>query len=173
MSNKKIVSIIYGTSVSIFLGLCWYIYLAPKGVTDQLWIKKLPLLNCIMNSFSASCLVLGIIKIKNKNERAHKRYMLSALLFSALFLLSYLYYHHFHGDTLFMGTGWTRPIYFFTLISHILLTLIGLPFILITFFYGLTNQLTLHKKFGKLTFPIWLYISITGVLIYVFQKILQ
>lgn len=173
MSQKKPISALITLSILVFIGLCWFIYLAPKGETSLAWVSQLPLLNCTLNSLSAICLIAGFRAIMAKKETQHKQWMLSAFGFSTLFLISYLFYHHFHGDTLFTGVGWTRPVYFFTLISHILLTLVGLPLILITFFYALTNRFTEHKKIARWTFPIWLYISVTGVCIYVFQQLWQ
>lgn len=168
---KKIPFIITISSICIFLALCWFIYLAPKAIETPLWIGKLPLLNCSLNGLSALCLTAGILAIRKKQTERHKKWMFSALCLSALFLVSYLVYHHFHGNTPYLGTGVMRTIYFFTLITHVLGTLIGLPLILITVFYGLTEQFSLHKKIARWTFPIWLYISITGVLIYAFQQI--
>ena len=92
--------------------------------------------------------------------------MLSALGLSAAFLVSYLIYHTFHGDTPFLGEGWIRPVYFFILISHVGLSAVMLPLILITLYFALTGKLNLHPKVARYTLPLWLYVSVTGVLVY-------
>jgi putative membrane protein len=100
----------------------------------------------------------------------HKRFMLTATVFSTLFLVSYITYHFFHGDTIFRGHGWIRPAYFFILISHIGLSIVALPVILATLWYALGNQFQIHRRIARWTFPIWLYVSVTGVIVYVLLK---
>jgi putative membrane protein len=96
--------------------------------------------------------------------------MYAATITSALFLLGYISYHHFHGDTKFIATGAIRPLYFGVLISHILLSATQVPLILSTLYFALTQQFVKHKKTAKITFPIWLYVSVTGVIIFIFLK---
>ena len=134
-------------------------------------LPLLPSLNAGLNFLSAFCLILGVSAIKKGLQDTHKRYMLSAFAASTLFLIGYLIYHTFHGDTLFTGQGFIRPIYFFILISHIILTIAALPMILTTFFLALIQNFEFHKKLARWTFPIWLYISVTGVLIYFMLRI--
>jgi len=172
MKRSFVLSAIVLVSIAVFIFLTWFIYFKAHSTFNSPFINKLPLLNCILNGLSAICLCFGVAAIKQRKEKTHKQFMVSAFIFSALFLVSYLVYHHFHGDTKFQGVGIIRPIYFFTLISHIFLTLAGLPLILSTFYLALTSQFSVHKKFAKWTFPVWLYISVTGVLIYVFQKLI-
>jgi putative membrane protein len=97
--------------------------------------------------------------------------MLAALLFSALFLISYIVYHTFHGDSKFLGEGWIRPVYFFVLISHIALSGICLPMILVTVSLSLLKHFPIHKRWARWTFPIWAYVSVTGVAIYLMLKV--
>jgi putative membrane protein len=92
--------------------------------------------------------------------------MLSATVFSTLFLVSYVIYHFFHGETVFPAHGWIRPTYFFILITHIGLSIFALPFILLTLWYGLRSRFSCHGRVARWTFPIWLYVSITGVIVY-------
>jgi putative membrane protein len=94
------------------------------------------------------------------------RFMLSATVFSALFLVSYITYHYFHGDTRFPGQGWIRPVYFFILITHIGLSTLALPLILGTLWYALRNQFRFHRGVARWTLPVWLYVSVTGVIVY-------
>jgi putative membrane protein len=91
------------------------------------------------------------------------RFMLSAVGFSALFFIGYVVYHNFHGDTPFPGQGTIRPIYFFILISHIVLSIVILPLVLSTLYYAVRQQFTTHRKIARYTLPLWLYVSITGV----------
>jgi putative membrane protein len=97
--------------------------------------------------------------------------MVSALVLSALFLISYLTYHHFQGDTRFLATGLIRPIYFFILISHIILSVAVLPMVLITVFHALRGRFSNHKKIARYTFPVWLYVSVTGVLVFLMLNV--
>jgi putative membrane protein len=156
-------------STSIFFFLAWYIYFKSASQSSFVFVGYLPLLNCILNTLCATSLCLGVRAILNKQEALHKRYMLSAIVFSALFLISYLTYHHFQGDTVFLAEGLIRYVYFFILISHIFLTLFVLPLILVTVFHALNSENDKHKRLAKWTFPLWLYVSVTGVLIYLFQ----
>jgi putative membrane protein len=149
--------------------LIWLIYF--KGsVTAPGWVAGLPAANATFNSLSAICLVCGYINIRRGNRETHMRFMLTATLFSTLFLISYITYHFFHGDTRFAGHGWIRPVYFFILISHIGLSMVALPLILGTLWWGLGSQFPMHKRIARWTFPIWLYVSVTGVVVYFFLR---
>ena len=169
MNDRRLVHLIILISLLLFMGLLWFIYLKPSSPSSAQWVRYLPGINALLNTLSALCASLGVIAITQKRESTHKKLMVSALLFSALFLISYLVYHHFHGDTPFLAHGFIRPVYFFTLISHIFLTIFALPLILITVLFALLDERSRHKKTAKWTFPIWLYVSVTGVLIYLFQ----
>lgn len=129
-------------------------------------VEKLPLVNACLNSTSAIFLILGIYFIKNKKVRAHRACMLAAAAASTLFLASYLYYHYHHGSTKYPHHDWTRPVYFTILITHTILAVLNLPFILKTFWHALRGEIDKHKKIARLTFPVWLYVSVTGVIIY-------
>jgi putative membrane protein len=149
--------------------LIWLIYFKGKVAAPD-WVGALPAANASFNSLSALCLILGYINIRRGNRTAHKRCMLTATVFSALFLVSYVTYHAFHGDTKFPGHGWIRPTYFFILISHIGLSMVALPLILAALWYGLRSQFRFHKRIARWTFPIWLYVSVTGVIVFVVLK---
>ena len=115
-------------------------------------------------------MVAGIVAIKQGRRDSHMRFMLGALLASTLFLLSYIAFHHFHGDTKFLGLGWIRPVYFFILISHILLSMLVLPLLLATVYFAASGKFHRHKPLARIVFPMWLYVSITGVAVYFFLK---
>lgn len=162
--NRARVVILAGCATAILL-LLW-IYNFPRPERPPAWTAPLPLLNAILNSCSATLLACGWLAIKNGRQKLHITFMSCALITSAIFLVSYLTYHHFHGDTRFLGQGWIRPAYFFILISHIVLSVINLPMILTTVYYALDGKLKQHKPLARWTLPIWLYVSISGVLVY-------
>src|SRR5262245_17612213 len=129
----------------------------------------LPALNACLNSTSAVLLVLGWVAVKRRWITAHKVCMLGALVVSALFLASYLYYHFpvMGGrSTPYSHDDWTRPVYHVVLISHIVLAIVVTPLALITAFLGLRGRLTGHVRLARWTLPLWLYVSVTGVVVY-------
>ncbi len=148
--------------------LAWTLRQEPEGTENLLTF--LPLLNCILNASSAISLVLGVMEIRKGRIRQHMRWMLTAFGFSAVFLVGYLLHHYLHGDTRFPAENGLRPVYLFILASHILLSVVCLPMILMTFFLAFSRRLTEHKRLAKFTFPIWLYVSVTGVLVFVMLK---
>jgi putative membrane protein len=162
---RKPLPVIVILSVLIASALVWLIYFKGK-VAAPAWVSALPAANALFNSLSAICLTLGYINIRRGNRAVHMRFMVTATVFSTLFLLSYITYHYFHGDTKFPGHGWIRPVYFFILISHIGLSTIALPFILATLWYALRSQFRFHRRVARWTFPIWLYVSVTGVIVF-------
>ena len=150
--------------------LVWLIYFKGK-VAAPGWVASLPAANAVFNSMSALCLILGYVQIRRGHRVAHMRFMLTATAFSTLFLTSYVTYHFFHGDTLFPGHGWIRPVYFLILISHIGLSIIALPLVLATLWWAIRGQFAIHRRIARWSLPIWLYVSITGVLVYAFLRI--
>ncbi len=166
---RKPVPVIIALSVTIAAFLVWLIYFKGK-VAAPSWVLYLPAANAVFNSLSAICLVFGYVNIRRGNRLIHMRFMVTATVFSALFLLSYITYHYFHGDTKFPGHGAIRPVYFSILISHIGLSVIALPFILGTLWYALRTQFRFHRAVARWTFPIWLYVSVTGVIVYLMLR---
>lgn len=122
--------------------------------------------NAVINSVVSVLLIAGLIAVKSRNYLLHKRIMFSALLLSVLFLLSYICHHLFTGDTRYGGEGPIRYIYFIVLITHIFLAAVILPFILFTAYRALISEWPAHVKLARITWPIWLYVSITGVVVY-------
>lgn len=123
-------------------------------------------INAVINSIVSLLLVAGLIAVRNRRLLLHKRIMLAAMGFSVLFLVSYICHHLFAGDTRFGGVGSIRYVYFAILITHIILAAIILPFILFTTYRGLTGEWQLHRKLARITWPIWLYVSVSGVVVY-------
>lgn len=153
-------------SVAGILFLLWLIYIhhAPQQFANRLLF--LPALNATFNGLSAIALVTGFVFIRRCQIAHHRAAMITAFIFSCLFLASYLTSHALHGDILFTGHGAVRGAYFALLASHIVLSMVALPLILITFFFSLTGRFPQHKKIARYTFPIWLYVSVTGVAVY-------
>lgn len=129
-------------------------------------VRYFALANSIINSGVAILLISALIAVKRKNLLLHKRLMLAAIVLSVLFLISYVLHHLFAGDTKFGGEGFIRYFYYFILITHIFLAAVILPFILFTAYRGLSGNYLKHKKIARITWPLWFYVSITGVLIY-------
>lgn len=129
--------------------------------------EMLPTINAILNGLCAVLLSLGYGFIRRGNMRVHKRFMITAFGVSVLFLISYLIYHAQAGSTAFTGRGWIRPVYFFILITHIILAAAIVPLAIITLIRALRERFARHKRIARWTLPIWLYVSVTGVLVYV------
>lgn len=134
------------------------------------WTTYLPHLNGIINSITSVLLLVGFYFIRQKNIVAHKRTMLAAFTFGSLFLVSYVLYHLTNESTPFGGQGWIRPVYYFLLVSHIVLSVVVVWFVLRAVYFALSGQIARHKQTVKYAFPIWLYVSITGVVVYLLIK---
>ncbi len=163
MKPSKYTSLIIFFSVVIPIAVA-ILYFLPK--TNTPLFSFLPLLNAIINGVTFIILIAALIAIKNKNIVLHKSLMWTALSFSVLFLLSYVLYHATTPSTSYGGEGVLKYVYFFILITHILLSAIIIPLVLITFSRALAEKFDLHKKIARITLPIWLYVSLTGVLVY-------
>lgn len=126
----------------------------------------LPLLNAIINGTCSILLLLSLRAIKRKDIITHKKLNLTTFVLSSLFLISYITYHWLADETKFPIDNPIRPYYLAILISHIILAAVVLPLILISFYYGLTNQVKKHRRITRWSFPIWLYVTVTGVVVY-------
>jgi uncharacterized membrane protein YozB (DUF420 family) len=130
-------------------------------------VSQLPSVNAALNSLSAALLMLGFLFIKSKNIKAHKACMLAAFTSSSLFLISYLVYHYQVGSVAFKGQGAIRTLYFAILVTHTILAAAVVPLALITLARALKQRFPAHRRIARWTFPIWLYVSLTGVIVYV------
>lgn len=126
-----------------------------------------PAINATLNGCSAVLLVIGRVLIASKKRAAHRAVMLTAVGTSSLFLVSYLYYHAHVGSVHFRGTGWSRPVYFTVLGTHTVLAAVIVPLVLVTLTRALRQRFDRHRAIARWTFPLWLYVSVTGVVIYV------
>lgn len=129
--------------------------------------SQLPALNALLNATATILLLLGYRFIRRREIAAHRRCMLAAFTVSVLFLVSYVIYHAEAGSVPFQGQGWVRPVYFAILISHVVLAAVVPVLALITLSHGLRMRYPQHRRIARWTFPIWLYVSVTGVVIYV------
>ena len=129
-------------------------------------ISDLPAVNACLNSLSALFLTAGFIFIRRKNIPAHRNCMISAFVTSTVFLICYLVYHAYAGRTTFKDPAWFRPIYLTILLTHTVLAVVIVPLILMTLSRALKQRFELHKKIARWTWPIWMYVSVTGVVIY-------
>ena len=127
----------------------------------------LPPIYATLNAFTAMLLLVAFWAIKNKKIALHEKLMKTALIFSVLFLVLYVAYHMTSDSTKFGGEGTIKTVYFIILITHIILSVVVIPFVLITYVRAITNQVELHKKIARFTFPLWLYVAVTGVIVYV------
>jgi putative membrane protein len=128
--------------------------------------SDLPALNAILNSISATLLVTGYGFIRNGNRNAHRNCMIAAFATSTLFLISYLTYHYLHGSTKFQGQGILRSVYFAILLTHTILAVTIVPMIFVTLSRALRQRFDKHRRIARWTLPLWLYVSVTGVVVY-------
>ena len=131
-------------------------------------VNFLPTLNAILNATSGILITIGFLLIRRRRIAAHRACMIGAVISSSLFLVSYLVYHigFKAGVSRFTGTGWIRPVYFVILVSHTILAITIVPLIAVTLTRALRGRFTLHRRIARWTFPMWLYVSVTGVIVY-------
>jgi len=135
-------------------------------------VKDLPTLNAVLNFIAAVLLLTGYIKIKQKNQPVHKKFMLFALAVSALFLTSYVIYHAQTGSTPYPHYDWTRTLYFIILIPHVILAAVMTPFILVLVWFALSNRFDKHKKLAGFVWPTWMFVSVSGIVVYLMLYVL-
>ncbi len=126
----------------------------------------LPPIYATINGITAITLVLAVIAIKNGKRKQHAMLMQACIAMSAVFLVLYVAYHITSDTTIFKGEGWIKIVYYFVLISHILLSIVIIPLVLFTYVRALAERFDKHRKLARITFPIWLYVAITGVVVY-------
>jgi putative membrane protein len=163
---------ILAISVAASLFLFWLIYIHPASASSAEY-AFLPALNATLNGLAATALLIGYTFIRAHRITAHRASMITAFAFSSLFLVSYILHHALHGDVRYPLHAAFRAPYLWLLASHILLAVIALPLVLVTFFFSLSGRIPQHRKVARWTFPIWLYVSVTGVLTYVMLRLAQ
>ena len=146
--------------------LCWLLFVHQASAGFAMRLNFLPVLEAVLNGLCTIALLAGFYFIRRRNIPAHRNAMIAAFVFSALFLVSYIVHHTLHGDQIFPGHGAIRTAYLSILVSHILLSVVALPLILTTFFFSLSGRFRQHRALARYTLPIWLYVSVTGVVVY-------
>jgi putative membrane protein len=152
--------------------LFWLIYIHPAAASSTQY-AFLPALNALLNGLSATALLIGYTFIRAKRINAHRAAMITAFCFSTLFLISYILHHALHGDVRYPTHAALRSVYLPLLASHIILAVVALPLVLVTFFFSLSGRFREHRKVARWTFPIWLYVSVTGVITYMMLRLAQ
>lgn len=169
MTTRAFMIVNAATSFVAVAFLFWLLYLRQGG-GDASALAFLPAVNAGLNATTSVFLIRGWFAIKAGDRDLHAFCQKTAFVFSAVFLVCYITYHTVHGDSRFLGQGWIRPVYFSILVSHIILSIAALPMVLATFFFALTSRFDTHRRLACFTFPVWLYVSITGVLIFAILK---
>ena len=158
---------IFNAVVSVAaLSLLSYLLLLRRGAAGSADVSFLPAVNASLNALAATLLFCGWVAIKRHHWRIHRFFMVAAFAASALFLVSYLVYHAVHGDTRYTGTGAMRTVYFSVLASHVVLSATVVPLALTAFWFAWRRQFGRHRRVTRVLWPIWMYVSITGVSIY-------
>ncbi len=163
--DKRITRFIWVFTAIVF-ALVIVLHELPRMDWQPPFILFLPKLNAIINGTVFALLISTLLAIKKKNIQLHKTVNTAAMILSVLFLLSYVTSHYFSGDTIYGGD--MKGLYYFDLITHVVLAGLSLPMILFSYYYGYLNLVHKHKKLVRFTYPIWLYVTFTGVLVYIF-----
>ena len=146
--------------------LFWLIYFHPALDVTGKELSFLPGLDAILNACAAVAILMGYRFIRARRIVAHRRSMIAAFAFSTVFLVCYVGNYALHGESHYPGHSLIRTVYLIILVSHVLLSMVALPLVLVTFFFSLTGRISIHRKVARWTFPIWLYVSVTGVIVY-------
>lgn len=170
MNDKALGAVVATISAGVMGFLLWLLYgrdVSAAGGGHSI----LPAVNATANAFCTLFLVAGYRAIRAGDQRRHMMCMLTAVACSAVFLAGYITHHYTAGDTPFAGQGLVRPVYFAILISHVVVTTVALPMILFTLAHAASGRFDRHRRIARRTLPLWLYVSVTGVLIFVFLKV--
>lgn len=162
-SRLKPIIIILSIVVPVLVAI---LYLLPKNFEVGEEVYYLPMLNAFLNGSTFIMLLFGFNAIRNKKVEVHRKFMFTALILSILFLLSYVTYHALTESTSYGGEGILKSVYLFILLTHIVLAAAVVPLVLVTFSRALTERFDKHKKIARITLPIWLYVTLTGVIVY-------
>ncbi|MFM2207462.1 MAG: hypothetical protein RL213_1437 [Bacteroidota bacterium] len=157
--------LIFLVSIAIF-AVVVILSMLPKAETIPSWVRILPALNAVLNASTTIVLLVSLWFIKRKQVDVHKKLNLVACGLSTVFLLSYVLFHAFGVETRYPSDAPMRSLYYFILVTHIILAAVVLPLVLFSLYRGLTNQVQAHRKIVKWSFPIWIYVTVTGVVVY-------
>ena len=163
LNEKKYNRLVWILSIVIPIAVAALFGIRIPGVER---LGFLPPIYAGINALTALALVIAVIQIKKGNRKNHENLMKFAILLSTLFLVLYVVYHMTSDSTKFGGEGMIKYVYYFVLITHILLSILVIPFVLFTYFRGISGQFEQHKRLARYTFPLWLYVAVTGVVVY-------
>jgi putative membrane protein len=167
MSDKTVFRIVMALSVAVFIAVVVLNRrILPEPSSIPGFVSFLPKLNAIINGTCSVLLLASLYYIKKKDIATHRKINIIAFFLSAIFLVSYVLFHYFHKETTFGGEGAVRGIYYFILITHIVLAAIVLPLVLLSFYWGLRNDVKRHRRLTRWSWPIWFYITVSGVVVY-------
>ncbi len=166
MQKRQLTFWIWVFSICIPLAVA-LLYIVPKNDAWQGKFTFLPLCNALLNGATALLLLFGVWAVKKGKKELHKKIMFTAVSLSVFFLVSYVLYHGTSESTRYGGEGLVKYVYYFILLTHILLSAVIVPLVLITLLRAWTGDFTRHRKIARITFPLWLYVCITGVLVYI------
>lgn len=172
-SATPAIAAILAVSAAASLFLFWLIYRHPAADASSTRLPFLPALNALLNGLSAVALMIGFTFVRARRIAAHRASMITAFVFSTLFLASYILHHYLHGDVRYPLHAALRSVYLPILASHIILAIVALPLVLVTFFFSLSGRILQHRKVARWTFPLWLYVSVTGVVTYAMLRLAQ
>ena len=165
-SSKTVALASAALGATISATLLWLIYVRTPSAPGAEQLAWLPAFNAACNATSATLLTAGFFAIRRRNVALHMRLMLGALASSTFFLAGYVTHHAVHGDTMFHGTGAVRSVYFTILISHTVLAAATVPLVIVTLTFALRGRFDRHRRIARITWPIWMYVSVTGVVVY-------
>ena len=169
--TRSAIAAILAISAAATAFLFWLIYIHSASDAAHVRFAFLPPLNAVLNGLSATALLIGFTFIRARNIKAHRASMITAFSFSTLFLIGYILHHALHGDVRYPVHAAFRTFYLSLLASHIVLATLALPLVLVTFFFSLSGRIPQHRKVARWTFPLWLYVSVTGVITYVMLRL--
>jgi putative membrane protein len=164
--DERLARLVIGTLSLAVIGVVGLLMLVPRPADEAAVASTLPRLNAVLNGTSAMALGAGWLCIRRRKVAAHQACMLTAFALSAVFLVSYVLYHAQAGSRPFTGQGWIRPVYFALLVSHIVLAMVILPLVFTTIYRAWRGDFGRHVRIARWTLPLWLYVSVTGVVVY-------
>ncbi len=166
-NDKTVFRVVLALSIVVFAAVVILNKkILPVPAIIPAFVYKLPLLNAFINGTCSILLIASLMAIKKKNIQLHKKINLTAFVLSSLFLICYITYHWMAQETSYPTGNSLRPVYLFILLTHIVLAAIVLPMVLMSFYYGLKNDVIRHRKLVRFSYPVWLYVTITGVVVY-------
>ena len=166
-NDSRYLILISVLSVVVPLLVAFLLFMPQTGKLGDVDVTFLPKLHAVLNSLTALALMVGYYFVKNQNVRYHRYAMVTAFVLSSFFLISYVTYHYQAAPTSYGGEGPLRYVYYFVLLTHIVLAVVIVPLVLLSIYFGWSNQVQRHRRISRWTLPLWLYVAVTGVLVYI------